>query len=401
MSENLSAKASADFSAPSRTVGSGNVEAQGKSALRELELSVVVPTFSEIDNVEELIKRVDSALDGVVWEMIFVDDDSPDGTADLVHAIAKSDWRIRCLRRIGRRGLSSACIEGMLASSAPYVAVLDADLQHDERLLPKMLQMMRADDLEVVIGSRYLKGGSFGELADSRVFISKLATKVGRLVLRADLSDPMSGYFMIRRDAIYQAVRQLSGVGFKILLDFFASSPKPLRFKELPYDFRQRFKGESKLDAAAAWDYLLMLLDKLLGHVLPVRFISFSIVGGFGIFVHFLALTIAFPIMNLDFTLSQAAATVIAMTSNFFLNNLLTYRDMKLRGFGMLRGWASFCMACSVGALANVGIAAFLFDHGFIWYLSAMVGVIIGAVWNYAVTSLFTWKRTTAASTGN
>lgn len=397
MSEDLKTKCSPRVAVPPGALDSGDVEARAQQPQQGIELSVIVPTFNEIENVEELIRRVEAALTGVAWEMIFVDDDSPDGTADLVHAIARKDFRIRCLRRIGRRGLSSACIEGMMASSAPYVAVLDADLQHDESLLREMLRTMREENLEVVVGSRYLEGGSFGELAESRVFISKLATKVGRLVLRADLSDPMSGYFMIRRDAVYQAVRRLSGIGFKILLDFFASSPKPLRFKELPYEFRERHAGQSKLDTAAAWDYLLMLLDKLLGHVLPVRFISFSLVGGFGIFVHFLALTIAFQLMEVDFTLSQSVATLIAMTSNFFLNNLLTYRDMKLRGFGMLRGWLSFCMACSVGALANVGIAAFLFDHGFVWYLSALVGVVVGAVWNYAVTSLFTWKRTTTA----
>ena len=357
-----------------------------------LELSLVVPTFNETANVEDLIGRVAKVLEGVVWEMIFVDDDSPDGTADLVHDIARRDMRIRCLRRIGRRGLSSACIEGMLASSAPLVAVLDADLQHDERLLTDMLAAMRGGDLDIVIGSRYLEGGGTGDWDRTRVTMSRFAAGLSRILLRAELSDPMSGYFMIRRDALHNAVRRCSGVGFKILLDLFGASPAPLRFREIPYHFRERHAGESKLDAAVAWEYLVLLLHKMIGQVLPIRFISFGLVGAFGVLVHFVALTTLFEAAGLSFAVSQSAATLVAMTTNFLLNNVLTYSDMKLRGLGLLRGWVLFTLACSVGALANVGISTFLFDFGIAWYLAAAVGVIVGAVWNYAVTSVFTWK---------
>ncbi|MFZ5487908.1 MAG: glycosyltransferase [Pseudomonadota bacterium] len=359
------------------------------------QLSIVVPTFNEASNVVELRDRVAQALEGVDWEMIFVDDDSPDGTADKVRALAQSDARVRCLQRIGRRGLASACIEGMLASSAPVVAVMDADLQHDERLLRAMFETLQKDaNLDVVVGSRYVEGGGIGDWKQSRAFLSRLATRLSRSVLKAELKDPMSGFFMIRHAAALGCIRQgMSGVGFKILLDLFASSPTPLRYLELPYQFRQRFSGESKLDTTVAWEYFIMLLDRFFGRVVPIRFIAFTLVGGFGLLVHLLVLSICFKLLAMPFLWAQTAATLVAMTSNFVLNNLLTYRDMRLRGWQLLRGWISFTLACSVGALANVGIAAWLFSQQASWVLSAFAGVVVGAVWNYAITAIYTWNK--------
>jgi dolichol-phosphate mannosyltransferase len=362
------------------------------------QLSIVVPTFNEAGNVAELHHRVAKALPGVDWELIFVDDDSPDGTSEALLELAQRDRRVRCMLRIGRRGLSSACIEGMLAASSPIVAVIDADLQHDETRLPVMLDILRDPDIDVVVGSRYAGDGSIEGWASSRASISRWATKLSRIVLKADLQDPMSGFFMIRRDVVVRCVRAgVSGVGFKILLDLFATSPTPLRFREVPYRFGQRFSGQSKLDTNVAWEYFIMLLDRFLGRAVPIRFIAFSLVGGLGLAVHLLVLTLLFKLGNVGFLAAQSVATLVAMTCNFALNNLLTYRDMRLRGWQLLRGWASFTAACSVGALANVGIAAYLFDHQAYWVLSAVAGVLVGAVWNYAVTAVYTWKKPQAA----
>jgi dolichol-phosphate mannosyltransferase len=359
-----------------------------------IELSIIVPTFKEIDNIGELVKRVCNCLHGIAWEIVFVDDDSPDGTADRVREMARTHSQVRCLHRIGRRGLSSACIEGMLSSAAPYVTVMDADLQHDETLLPKMLEILRKGDVDIVIGSRYIPGGSTGQWEKSRAWISRFATQLSRIVLKADLADPMSGFFMMRHDAMIRCVRgNLSGIGFKVLLDLFASSPQPLRFQELPYQFRERYAGESKLDTMVAWEYLLLLLDKLIGHIVPVRFIAFSLIGGLGVIVHLLVLTVVYRQLDRSFIVGQTTATLVAMTSNFFLNNFLTYRDRRLRGWGLLRGWISFTLACSIGAIANVGIAAYLFKMNTFWITSAAAGVLIGAVWNYAVTAFYTWQK--------
>lgn len=368
----------------------------GGSPAREVvgpvELTIVVPTFNERDNIEPLVERLERVLAGIEWEAIFVDDDSQDGTAERIRAVARRKPYIRCLQRIGRRGLSTACIEGVLASSAPFVAVMDADLQHDEALLPSMLAALKAEALDIVVGSRYVAGGSLGEWDKSRALISDLAGRLSRLVVKAELRDPMSGFFMLRRPAFEGALRQLSGQGFKILLDLFASSPKSLAFKELPYQFRNRLHGESKLDTLVAWEYILLLLDKLIGHVVPIRFALFAIIGGFGLVVHLAVLGTAYKVFAVDFALAQALATLTAMTSNFFLNNWFTYRDRRLKGWKLLRGLISFYVVCSVGAVGNVGIASYVFHADESWWVAGVVGAVVGAVWNYATSSVFTWR---------
>lgn len=365
------------------------------------QLSIVVPTFNEAGNVAELRDRVAAALPGVDWELIFVDDDSPDGTAERLTELAQQDQRVRCMLRLGRRGLSSACIEGLLASSAPLVAVIDADLQHDETRLPLMLALLRDPEIDVAVGSRYAASGSVEGWDRSRVSMSRLATRLARLVLRAELTDPMSGFFMMRREALLRCVRAgVSGVGFKILLDLLAASPVPLRLREVPYTFRNRHSGESKLDTNVAWEYVVMLLDRFFGRAVPIRFIAFSLVGAIGLVLHLLVLGLLYRLGGVDFVVAQSAATLTAMSGNFVLNNLFTYRDMRLRGWGMLRGWLSFVAACAVGALANVGIAAYLFEHRTGWIASALAGVLVGAVWNYAVTAVYTWKKPQAARSG-
>ena len=363
------------------------------AAARAPELTVVVPTFNERDNVEPLLELLASVLEHVDWEVIFVDDDSSDGTASRVREIASREARVRCLQRIGRRGLSTACIEGVLASSAPYVAIMDGDLQHDERLLPRMLETLKHEPVDLVIGSRHVSGGGMGDLSQRRAEISNLATRLSRIICRTEIADPMSGFFMMRRQVFENAVRELSGQGFKILLDLLASSPQPLRLKELPYHFRRRQHGTSKLDTLVAWEFGMLIADKTVGHIIPVRFALFAFIGTIGLAVHLAVLRLALTMPTLDFTKSQAIATVVAMTSNFFLNNLFTYRDQRLRGLKLLRGLLSFYLICAVGAIGNVGIAAYVFAADQQWWIAGIAGAIVGSVWNYAVSSVFTWRR--------
>jgi dolichol-phosphate mannosyltransferase len=357
------------------------------------ELSIVVPTFNERENIAELIGRLVLCLGERSWEVIFVDDDSPDGTADVVREHAASDSRVRCLSRIGRRGLSSACVEGMLATSAPYLAVIDADLQHDERLLPQMLDTLKQGDTDIVVGSRYAPGGDIGDWDERRARMSRLAVRLSRLVVPRELTDPMSGFFMMRRSVLQESVHHLSAIGFKILTDVFASHRQPLRFQELAYRFRVRQAGVSKLDSVTAWDYVMLLLDKTIGHWIPVRFLAFSIVGAVGVAVHFAVLTLVFQGLQRGFVAGQAIATLSAMTFNYTVNNVLTYRDMRLRGRRWLKGWASFVLACSIGGFANLGVASTVYGLGRGWFLAAVAGIMVGAVWNYAVTMMLTWGR--------
>jgi dolichol-phosphate mannosyltransferase len=359
---------------------------------RAPELSVVIPTFNEAENVRPLLCLLEAALAGIAWEAVFVDDDSPDGTAALLRGIAREDARVRCVQRIGRRGLSSAVIEGMLASSAPYLAVIDADMQHDETRLPDMLALLLEGACDVVVGTRYAEGGGTGDWAARRVAISGLAGRLSRLVVTARLSDPMSGFFMLSRPAFERAVRHLSGQGFKVLLDLFASTPIPFRFRELPYTFRNRRHGRSKLDSAVAWDFLALLLDKLVGRAVPLRFVLFALVGAFGLLVNLAALRLALG-AGAGFVAAQTLATVVAMTSNFALNNVVTYRDRRLRSWRMVLGLLSFYAVCGIGAVANVGIATAVFREHYTWWVSGLAGGLVGVVWNYAASSALTWRR--------
>jgi dolichol-phosphate mannosyltransferase len=283
----------------------------------------------------------------------------------------------------------------MLAASAPTIAVMDADLQHDETILPKMLIEVEQGGTDIAIGTRYSEGGSTGDWDQSRKVMSRLATTASRLILKLPVSDPMSGFFMLRREVLDSTVHNLSGVGFKILLDILATAEQPLRLAEIPYCFRERFAGESKLDEMAVWEYGMLLADKTFGRFVPVRFLTFSIIGGLGVFVHMAVLSSMLKGLNFGFAIAQSAATGSAMIFNFAANNVLTYRDRRLRGWAWFKGLVSFMLTCSIGAIANVGIATYLFTNRTQWMLAAFAGVLVGAVWNYAVSQVYTWGRST------
>ena len=357
------------------------------------ELSVIVPTFNERDNVTVLYRRLEATFPNVAWEVVFVDDNSPDGTWDVVRALAQRDSRVRCVRRIGRRGLSGACIEGILASSAPFVAVIDADLQHDETQLPKMLLLLASDQADLVVGSRYIEGYKTEGFNKQRAGASALATEVARKMLRVEIADPMSGFFMVRRDRFEELAPKLSVHGFKILLDLVATAHGSLRAVEIPYTFGARQHGESKLDSMVALDFLGLVLAKLSNDTVSLRFILFAMVGGIGLVVHLTTLFIALRAFKAPFAEAQAAGAIVAMTSNFILNNFLTYRDQRLKGFALLRGLIAFYIVCSVGLLANVGVAFSVYDQEPIWWLAGMAGALMGVVWNYAMSGLFVWRK--------
>lgn len=357
-----------------------------------IELTVVVPTFNEIDNVKRLHGRLMLTLSGIAWEVIFVDDDSPDGTADMVRRLAREHGNVRCLQRIGRRGLSSACVEGALASAARYVAVIDADMQHDETLLPAMLDVLRADEADVVIGSRYVEGAGTGDWNTKRVWISAGATHLARLLIGNHVADPLSGFFMAPARVWHTRAPYLSVLGYKILMDILLPPPHgDLRVRELPYTFRDREIGQSKLSRAVAWDFLLLLVDKKIGRYVPVQLVSFCLIGLSGACVHMAVLSVGWA-LGLTFVTTHAAATAVAMTSNFLLNNTLTYRDRMLRGWRMAAGWLSFCLASSVGVVGNIGAAYWLQESEHGWTVSALAGVLIGTVWNYVTTRSTTWR---------
>jgi dolichol-phosphate mannosyltransferase len=356
------------------------------------ELTVVVPCYNERANVAPLVARLDAALDGIAWEVVFVDDDSPDGTADEARRLAHADLRVRCIRRVGRRGLASAVIEGALASSADFVAVMDGDLQHDETRLPVMLAALR-EGTDLAIGSRHLHGGDSAGLSSRwRHVLSDTGLRLAKRLLGVRLSDPMSGFFMLRRPLFELLAPRLTGRGFKILLDLTLSAREPLRVAEIPYRFTQRVAGESKLDILVLTQFAALLLDKASGGLLPLRFISFALVGALGVLVHLAVLTLLRDTGWLRFEYAQAAATVAAMVFNFQLNNELTYRDQRLRGARLWRGLLVFMLVCGLGAVANIGIAQALYRGHAGWSVSGAIGAAIGVVWNYAVSATLVWR---------
>ncbi len=357
------------------------------------ELTVIAPTFNERDNIEPLVQKLAATLQGVRWEVIFVDDNSPDGTAERVREIARADSRVRCLQRLGRRGLTSACSEAVLASSSPYIAIIDADLQHDETLLPRMLDVLRKGDAEVVIGSRYTERHLSEGFSRGRQAMSYVATRLAQSILRANLSDPVSGFFMAKREIFEGSIRSLSGIGNKILVDVFASFKRPVLFEELPYQFKERLHGDSKLDTLTVWEYVVLLADKMFGRFVPIRFLLFSLVGVSGVAVHLATLKLALTAMAFSFAYAQAFATLIAAVSNFFLNNWLTYRDRRLHGFAALTGLMSFLLVCSVGAVVNVAFADRVFQVTQIWWLAGIAGAAVSAILNYSASALFTWRK--------
>src|ERR1700678_968991 len=371
-----------------------HLSAQAAAKRPFLELSVVIPTYKERQNVAPLVASLEASLQGLNWEVIFVDDHSPDHTADAIRKLALTNPRVRIIERVGRRGLSSACIEGMMASPAPCLAVMDADMQHDETILPKMLHLLQSRKLDLVVASRRTAGGSMGEFAKKRVRLSDLGSRVSKLVCHCDVTDPMSGFFIVNSEFFRASVPRLTGAGFKLLVDILASSPTRPRVAEVPYRFRNRLAGESKLDVNVELEYLFLIVDKIVGRYLPTRFVFFVGVGSLGLLVHLSVLTTFHLFDAAAFSLGQVVATLSAMMFNFFRNNLVTFRDRRLKGIALVRGIVIFYAACSMGVLINLSFAHRLLSAGLPWYLAGLSGVAISSFWNYGVNTIVTWRRT-------
>lgn len=364
-------------------------------SVASLQLAIVLPTLNERDNIAPLIQRIEGALGASGWEVLVVDDNSADGTAEEARRLALTDPRLRVIQRIGRRGLASAAIEGFCATAAPYVAVMDADHQHDPALLGPMLASVQAGEAEVAVASRFAVGASTSDWnRPDREKLSGIANSLARRLTGVELSDPMSGYFLLPTATARRLAPNLSGIGFKILLDLLATANPPLTVKDFPMNFSARRSGESKLDRAIAFDFLAGLYDKSFGRFIPTRFALFGTVGVLGVAVHMAILYLCLLAFGAGFGWGQAAATFGAMSFNFWLNNWLTYRDARLERPGeLLRGWASFIVACSIGAFANVAVATTLHDYGLHTLPAALAGIAIGSVWNYALSSRFVWGR--------
>ncbi len=356
-----------------------------------MDIAVILPTYNERDNIPHVIRSLSAALEQFRWEAIFVDDDSPDGTAEVIANYARTMPNIRLIHRIGRRGLSTACIDGMMASQAKFLAVMDADGQHDERVLPRMLERLHAESLDVVVATRHADGGSMGEFCAGRVLLSRTGRALSKAVCRTHLSDPMSGFFALRRDFLLEVVHDLQGCGFKVLVDLLASARRPVRVGEVGYTFRERCHGESKLDALVGVEYITLVLSKLLDGMVSAEMLLYLLVGTAALLLHMLVLVLLGREMHLHFIAVQVCAAVLAGALIFQVNNRITFRDRRLRGMRILLGAMQFAAACSLGLWASEFVARTLLHDGIVGTVSGTAGAVFGTVWNLSVASQFTW----------
>lgn len=356
-----------------------------------VQLSLVIPTYNEVDNIDPLVRRLRQVLAGICWEVIFVDDDSPDGTLAAIQALAVDDGRIRYLHRQGRRGLNSACKAGVLVARGVHIAIMDADLQHDERVLPAMLQQARRHPL--VVASRYMAAGGVSDWSWRRRFVSRCATLLSRVFIRHSLSDPMSGFFLMQRDFALRYIDQIDSDGFKILLELVAKAPADIRLAEVPFVFRSRQAGVSKLDGRVALQLLEFLFKHRFGARFPFELCVYGVVGCLGVGVHLGVLALLYAGLALDFRLAQAIAIAVAMVTNFHLNDSLTFAAKPRRHAHYARALASYCLLCSMGAGLSFVVSVVLFAHAAPWWLASFSGILAGFFWNYQAARIWVWCR--------
>ncbi|MBN8526788.1 MAG: glycosyltransferase family 2 protein [Planctomycetes bacterium] len=358
-------------------------------------ISLIVPTFNESRNLPVLVERVAAALQGRTFEIIVVDDDSPDRTWEVAEGLA-ARFPVRVFRRIGKRGLSSAVVDGFAAAKGEALAVIDADLQHDPAVLPRLVDGLAR--CEAAVGTRYAGSGSTGEWGGARLALSRSATWSVRRLLGVPTSDPMSGFFAIRRSLFQRIAPLLQPRGYKILLEVLHRG-RVSEVHEEPYTFAGRLHGESKLGTGVLLDCAAALWELRFGAILPLRFVKYCLVGLSGVGVQLLATHALRAIPDLrtaDSRLATAIAIAIAMLSNYILDNVWTFRDVRHRGgravaIGILR----FAAICGTGAVISWSVAqgARLATDGVMnIYFASLIGIAVATVWNYVLNRQFTWR---------
>jgi dolichol-phosphate mannosyltransferase len=358
-------------------------------------LSIVLPTYNERDNVTPIAEQLLGLGNLYNLEIIFVDDDSQDGTADVVRYLAHIHPEVRLIRRVGRAGLSSAIKEGILDATGDLVVVMDCDGQHEPATVLDALQRLRETGADLLIGSRFHPEARIRGLSAKRERNSIWANAVARFSLPGyrQLTDYMSGFFVCRLQSVLPYVRQIDVNGFKFLYELLALSGGRLRVGEVPLQFQPRISGESKLNLAVVWDLGISILHTLLLRSVPRRAISFALVGATGIATHFSIYYLSRHFFGASFESAQIFAVVSAATTNFLINNILTFRNQQLRGFPLLVGLLRFLLVTSMGMFANVGVSSALYHRSSGQPILAMfAGIAVDFVWKYAASSKFVWN---------
>lgn len=365
-----------------------------------LKFSLVLPTYNEGENISEIVGILSELLDRVIpadYELIVVDDDSPDRTWELAAELMSAYPQLRVIRREQERGLSTAVIRGWQAARGDILGVIDADLQHPPEILIQLWVEM-SKGAELAVASRNIVGGGVSEWSLARRFLSRGAQMLGLAILPeviGRLSDPMSGYFMVRRSAIANQI--LSPVGYKILIEV-AARGQIRWIAEVGYVFRERVAGASKVTWKQYLEYIQHLI-KLRFSLWPVtRFLRFGIVGFSGVFVDFGVFYLLRTLLGIGLTRSNILASEIAIINNFLWNDLWTFRDLSSAQQGTrkrLRRFLKFNLICLSGVIINTVIVNLLFNvFQLNEYLAKLVAIAIVTFWNFWFNSKLSWRVT-------
>ena len=358
----------------------------------EILISVVTPTYNEAENIGVLISRISEVLKDIPHEIIVSDDDSPDETWKIAEDISKENPNVRCLRRMENRGLYPAVLDAFEIANGKYLAVIDADLQHDETKLPDMLEEIENNGHGLVIGTRYAEGGGTEGWSRTRLFISKATNFVAGILMKRRCSDMMSGFFMIEQETYKQIKEKLNPRGFKILMDIIQNLPKDKAIGQVPYIFRPREQGESKLDKKVMFDFLVSLYElSIIGKYIPLKFLKFCLVGLSGVGVNWLILFLGKDFTEIDIRIVIVSAILVSMLSNFVLNNIWTFAKEAVEKPVLVK-IIQFFLICGIGAGINYIITYSLYKIDFLIYFASFLGIAAATIWNYILNSLITWR---------
>jgi dolichol-phosphate mannosyltransferase len=354
-------------------------------------LSIICPTLNERDNVAVIYQHIDRIVT-CEWELIFVDDNSSDGTRLEIEQLSRRDRRVRLINRVGRKGLASAASEGFLCAVYDHCVLIDADLQHDINNINVMAEEVAQSGNDLVISSRFKVNQTLG-LSSARTRLSIVGNGMIDLILRRQLTDPLSGCFLIRRERYLALHPSLILSGFKILFDILSCPDgRQLTVSEIPIKFLNRHSGESKLRKTVMLEFMGTYVTRMVERVIPLSFIKFSMIGALGVLLHYLILSFFLKLSGFDFAVSQLVTSYLVMVSNFLLNNRYTFSANRLFGGQLVFGLMKFMFFCSFGALISLSFAFYLKDTGLSPVAAGVLGTVAGSLWNFVLNSLYTWR---------
>jgi dolichol-phosphate mannosyltransferase len=353
-------------------------------------LSVIIPTYNEKDNIAPLVKRIHQALSGHDYEIVIVDDNSQDSTIEIAKKLMPQ-YPVKLFVRREERGLATAVIHGIKQASGNIIGVIDADLQHPPEVLPRLLEAVEGG-ADMVFASRYVKGGGCPNWGLSRRIVSKVALKMAHIFLPSSrrVKDPLSGFFMFRREKV--DLDKLKPIGYKIALEIMLVGS----FKnivEVPFVFEERSAGQSKLRPQQQFDYLKHLFSLMSRTGEFLRFVKFIAVGLTGTAVNLGVLKLVTLFTGWHETIQLIPGIEVSIITNFLLNDFFTFADRRTGKTASFFGrMLKYNLLAFAGAFINWGVAALMVNAGVNIYLSDFVGILIAFLWNYFFSTIWAWK---------